>query len=149
MDSEEDTSCCCCCTGSGNKNRGHRRKAKKGRFCSCFGDSNPPREFEDEIYSEICSNNHSGKECFFLFVKNFKKLYKRINEYVLYYHSGRKTLRVFRVSDGVMIANYRVPADLTAIESTTDGKNIVLGMVDGNLTVLTIADPIKPEMKDY
>ena len=71
------------------------------------------------------------------------------NEYVLYYHSGRKTLRVFRASDGVMIANYRVPADLTAIESTTDGKNIVLGMVDGNLTVLTIADPIKPEMKDY
>jgi hypothetical protein len=38
------------------------KKAKKGRFCSCFGDSNPPREFEDEIYSEICSNNHSGKD---------------------------------------------------------------------------------------
>ena len=29
------------------------------------------------------------------------------NEYVLYYHSGRKTLRVFRAADGVMIANYR------------------------------------------
>jgi hypothetical protein len=76
LDSEEDTSCCCCCTGSGNKNRGHRRKAKKGRFCSCFGDSNPPREFEDEIYSEICSNNHSGKG-YFLVVKNTKKGFKR------------------------------------------------------------------------
>ena len=48
-----------------------------------------------------------------------------------------------------MIANYRVPADLTSIESTSDGNNIVLGMVDGNLTVLTMADPIKPDMKEY
>ena len=31
---------------------------------------------------------------------------------MLYYHSGRKTLRVFRVADGQMIANYRVPSDL-------------------------------------
>ena len=31
------------------------------------------------------------------------------NEYVMYYHSGRKTLRIFRVFDGsgTMIANYR------------------------------------------
>ena len=75
--------------------------------------------------------------------------FNETNEYVLYYHSGRKTLRVFRVSDGAMIANYRVPADLTSIESTSDGNNIVLGMVDGNLTVLTIADPIKPDVREY
>ena len=31
-------------------------------FPGCFGDSNPPREFEDEIYSEICSNNHSVRQ---------------------------------------------------------------------------------------
>jgi len=68
-------------------------------------------------------------------------------EYILYYHSGRKTLRVFRVSDGVMIATYRVPSDLSSLESTTDGNSVVLGMVDGNLTVLTIAD--KPGMGDY
>ena len=43
------------------------------------------------------------------------------NEYVLYYHSGRKTIRVFRVRDGTMIANYRVPSDLSSLESTTDG----------------------------
>ena len=63
------------------------------------------------------------------------------NEYVLYYHSGRKTLRVFRARDGTMIANYRVPSDLSSLESTTDGYSVVLGMMDGNLTVLTIADP--------
>ena len=71
------------------------------------------------------------------------------NEYVLYYHSGRKTLRVFRVSDGQMIANYRVPSDLSSLESTTDGYSVVLGMVDGNLTVLTIADPKKGRMSEY
>ena len=68
---------------------------------------------------------------------------------MLYYHSGRKTLRVFRVSDGVMIANYRVPSDLSAVESTIDGNSVALGMVDGNLTVLTIADPNKRHMIDY
>ncbi|CAB4067000.1 unnamed protein product [Lepeophtheirus salmonis] len=68
--------------------------------------------------------------------------FNETNEYVLYYHSGRKTLRVFRVSDGVMIANYRVPSDLSSLESTNDGNSVVLGMVDGNLTVLTIADPL-------
>ena len=71
------------------------------------------------------------------------------NEYVLYYHSGRKTLRVFRVKDGKMIANYRVPSDLSGLESTTDGYSVVLGMVDGNLTVLTIADPKKGHMREY
>ena len=73
------------------------------------------------------------------------------NEYVIYYHSGRKTLRVFNAKEGNMIANYRVPSDLTSIETTTDGNSVVLGMVDGNLTVLTIVDPnnTKKDMKEY
>ena len=75
--------------------------------------------------------------------------FNETNEYVLYYHSGRKTLRVFRVLDGEMIANYRVPSDLSSIQSTTDGNNVALGMVDGSLTVLTIADTSKPDMKGY
>ena len=37
----------------------------------------------------------------------------------------------------------------SSLESTTDGNSVVLGMVDGNLTVLTIADPKKPHMKQY
>lgn len=63
------------------------------------------------------------------------------DEYVLYYHSGKKTLRVFRTSNTDMIANYRMQAELTAIKSTTDGKGLVLGTVDGCLSVLSIADP--------
>lgn len=71
------------------------------------------------------------------------------DEYVLYYHSGRKTLRVFRTSSTDMIANYRMQAELTAIRSTTDGKGLVLGTVDGCLSVLSIADPDIEETFKY
>ena len=71
------------------------------------------------------------------------------NEYVMYYHAGRNTLRLFRMSDWVMIANYRLPSEITSMESTTDGKSIALGSVDGMLTVLTIADPNKKYMIEY
>jgi hypothetical protein len=71
------------------------------------------------------------------------------DEYVLYYHSGKKTLRVFRISDGEMIANYKMQAELTSIKSTKDGLSLVLGTVDGCLSVFCIADPQKPEMKEY
>lgn len=63
------------------------------------------------------------------------------DEYVLYYHSGKKTLRIFRTSNTEMIANYRMQAELTAIKSTVDGKGLVLGTVDGCLSVFAIADP--------
>lgn len=71
------------------------------------------------------------------------------DEYVLYYHSGRKTLRVFRTDDSTMIANYRMQAELTAIKSTSDGNSLVLGTVDGCLSVLAITDPKKPEIFKY
>ncbi|CAL8088660.1 unnamed protein product [Orchesella dallaii] len=76
-------------------------------------------------------------------------MFNRTNEYVLYYHGGRKTIRVFRTADAKMIANYRVPAELSSIDSTSDGKSLVLGTVDGCVTVLVLADPAKPEIKDY
>lgn len=68
-------------------------------------------------------------------------MYTEGDEYVLYYHSGKKTLRVFRTASTDMIANYRMQAELTAIKSTTDGKGLVLGTVDGCLSVLAVADP--------
>lgn len=66
------------------------------------------------------------------------------DQYVLYYHSGHKTLRVFRVLDGQMLANYRLAAELTAIDTTTDGRCVVIGTLDGCLSVLAIADPAVP-----
>lgn len=76
-------------------------------------------------------------------------LFTEGDKYVLYYHSGRKTLRVFRTSDAQMIANYRMQAELTAIKSTTDGKGLVLGTVDGCLSVLAIADPENEDNYKY
>lgn len=70
------------------------------------------------------------------------------DEYVLYYHSGKKTLRVFRTNDAQMIANYKMQAELTAIKSTKDGQSLVFGTVDGCLSVFCIADPEKPEMQE-
>ncbi|XP_052126754.1 NACHT and WD repeat domain-containing protein 2, partial [Frankliniella occidentalis] len=75
--------------------------------------------------------------------------FNKTDEYVLYYHSGRKTLRLFRTADAKMIANYRVAAELSAIDSTDDGLCIVLGTVDGCVSVMSIADPDKPEMATF
>lgn len=57
--------------------------------------------------------------------------------------------KVFRTADAHLIADYRVPAELSAIDSTSDGKSLVLGTVDGCVTVLVIADPAKAEMQEY
>ncbi|KAF5284944.1 hypothetical protein FQA39_LY16899 [Lamprigera yunnana] len=76
-------------------------------------------------------------------------MFNKTDEYVLYYHSGKKTLRVFRTSDAQMIANYRVQAELTAVESTEDGKAIVLGTVDGCVSALAIEDTEKKDTDQY
>ncbi|KAK9887312.1 hypothetical protein WA026_021621 [Henosepilachna vigintioctopunctata] len=76
-------------------------------------------------------------------------LFNKTDEYVLYYHNGRKTMRVFRTSDAQMIANYRVQAELTAVESTPDGKALVLGTVDGCVSVLAILDAEKKDVTQY
>ena len=55
---DDQDSCCLCCFGSKKK---RRRRHKRSLCCPCL-DSNPPCEFEDEIYSEICSNNQSVRQ---------------------------------------------------------------------------------------
>ena len=70
----------------------------------------------------------SGKVCKTLIPKvaegifDVLAVFNATNEFVLYYHSGRKTIRAFRKKDGQMIANFRVQADLKGMETTTDGK---------------------------
>lgn len=48
-----------------------------------------------------------------------------------------------------MVSNYRVQAELTAVESTPDGKALVLGTVDGCVSVLAIVDTDKQEIDEY
>ena len=70
----------------------------------------------------------SGKVCKTLIPKvaegifDVLAVFNATNEFVLYYHSGRKTIRAFRRKDGKMIANFRVQADLKGMETTTDGR---------------------------
>ena len=75
--------------------------------------------------------------------------FNKTDDYVLYYHSGRKTIRAFRRKDGKQIANYRVQAELKSMKTSSDGRSIILGMGDGSMTTLTIADPLNKKTKDY
>lgn len=58
-------------------------------------------------------------------------------------------LLFYRTSDADMVANYRVQAELTAVESTPDGKALVLGTIDGCVSVLAIVDPVKNDMIEF
>lgn len=71
-----------------------------------------------------------------------KRRYSLPSHYISSIFSSRR-------SDAELIANYRVQTELSAIESTHDGKAIVLGTVDGCLSVLAIADPAKENMKQF
>lgn len=63
------------------------------------------------------------------------------NRHVVYYHSRHRTIRVFRISDGRMIANYKTSAEVKSIVGNESGTCIVIGCLDGTLTMLAIADP--------
>lgn len=63
------------------------------------------------------------------------------NKHVVYYHSRHRTVRLFRVSDGKMIANYKTSAEVKAIVGNEQGSCIVIGCLDGSFTTLAIADP--------
>ncbi|CAH2243694.1 jg8754 [Pararge aegeria aegeria] len=68
-------------------------------------------------------------------------MFSSTDDYVFYYHSGRKTLRVFRTLDGKAIAEYRAPAEVTGVASAHAGKALAIASQDGCLTVLNIVDP--------
>ena len=76
-------------------------------------------------------------------------MFTKNDKHVVYYHSGHRTLRVFRVSDGKRIANFKTHAEMTYMTGTTEGETIVMGAVDGSFTVLTIADPEYEENVEF
>ncbi|KAG1670315.1 NACHT and WD repeat domain-containing protein 2 [Nymphon striatum] len=80
-------------------------------------------------------------------VFKIKTYFTKDDKYVVYYHNGRKTIRLFRVSDGFQIAEYRTSAELTCIDFSDDGTHVVIGAADGSLTILAIVDSEKPEHK--
>jgi WD40 repeat protein len=76
---------------------------------------------------------------------NFITGFTADDEYVYYYHGTKRTIRLFRVSDGEMIANYRLSAEAKVVTSSPDGQCLLVGGIDGSLVVLIIADPSKAE----
>ncbi|GIY01134.1 NACHT and WD repeat domain-containing protein 2 [Caerostris darwini] len=70
------------------------------------------------------------------------------DNYVLYYHSGRQTIRLFRMSNGKMIGNYKLASEATDFRTTHDGLSVVVGGIDGSFVVLAIADPENEESKE-
>jgi hypothetical protein len=76
-------------------------------------------------------------------------MFNETDEYVVYYHSGLKSIHLFYVRNGVQIANYVVQTELKCITTTRDGRSVVFGTSDGAVTRLVIADPLKKESYKY
>ncbi|CAF0730783.1 unnamed protein product [Brachionus calyciflorus] len=68
------------------------------------------------------------------------------DRHVIYYHSGRRTIRAFRLEDGKKIADYKSTARVKCMICTQDSKNVIIGCEDGTIHMLIIADP---EMEDH
>ena len=62
------------------------------------------------------------------------------NHHVIYYHKGKRTIRVFRTVDGQQIADMKCPAKVRQALATQDGKALVVGYEDGAVQVFLIVD---------
>ncbi|PAA71014.1 hypothetical protein BOX15_Mlig015065g2 [Macrostomum lignano] len=63
------------------------------------------------------------------------------DKYIAHFHSGRKTIRLIRVEDAALLADFKVHAEIKSMVSALDGRGIACGGIDGSLTLLAIADP--------
>lgn len=69
------------------------------------------------------------------------------DQYVLYYNSAIRSIKLFRRLDATQLANYVIHAEVRSINTSYDGRKVLLGTADGALTCLAISDPDKKE--DY
>ncbi|XP_060597437.1 NACHT and WD repeat domain-containing protein 2-like [Ruditapes philippinarum] len=72
-------------------------------------------------------------------------MFSKNDRHVVYYHSGHRTLRVFRLSDGKMVAKYKAQAEVKVLTCSPGGMSVIIGCVDGSMTVLALADPFYEE----
>ena len=68
------------------------------------------------------------------------------DKHVVYYHSGKRTIRLFRLEDGKKIADYKSTAKVRCMICSQDSKNLIIGCEDGTVNMLMIVDP---EIEDY
>lgn len=74
-------------------------------------------------------------------VFNVDVMFTKNDRHVVYYHSGHRTIRVFRLCDGKMIAKYKAHAKVEVMTCSPGGMSVIIGCEDGSLTVLALADP--------
>jgi len=65
--------------------------------------------------------------------------------HIVYYHSGKRTIRVYRISDGKKLADYKSAAKVKTMVCTQDSRAIVFGCEDGTVNMLILADPMDEE----
>ena len=82
-------------------------------------------------------------------VFNVSTMFMKNDQHVIYYHSGRRSIRVFRVSNGEQIADYKMHAELRSMASTEGGASLVLGAVDGSVLVHAVCDPKNENNLDF
>ncbi|CAF4234021.1 unnamed protein product, partial [Rotaria sp. Silwood2] len=71
------------------------------------------------------------------------------NNHVIYYHKGKRTIRVFRTQDGRQIADMKCPTKVRQAIGTHDGRALVVGYEDGAVQVFLIVDHFDESTVDY
>jgi hypothetical protein len=71
------------------------------------------------------------------------------NKHLIYYHSGKRTIRVFNVETCRCIANYKSAARVRCIVAAQDSRSIIFGCEDGTVNMLIIADPMYEDYVEY
>lgn len=67
------------------------------------------------------------------------------DSYIYFYEARLKRLLLVRVSDGKLIANYKLSSPATKVKCSSDGFALILGLSDGSLTSLAIVDEQKSD----
>lgn len=78
-----------------------------------------------------------------------RTLFSVNDKHVIYYHSRKRSIRVFRLADGEQIADYKTHAEITDLVSAHHGKSLVLGAIDGSVVVLALADIALSDYIDF
>ena len=71
------------------------------------------------------------------------------NQHVVYYHKGKRTIRVFRTMDGRQLADMKCPAKVRQALATHDGRALVVGYEDGAVQMFLIVDHSDPHQVEY
>lgn len=71
------------------------------------------------------------------------------NHHVVYYHKGKRTIRIFRTADGQQIADMRCQSKVRQVCATPDGRALVVGYEDGAVQMFLIADRFEPASVEH